>query len=49
MNSQSQLIVAEPYRVGLLAFSDGRFRVHKTLEALQFYCDLMDIPMDNVS
>jgi len=23
----------EPYRVGILAFSDGRLRVHKTLEA----------------
>jgi L-fucose isomerase len=32
MVSEPSHIWFEPYRVGLLAFSDGRFRVHKTLE-----------------
>lgn len=29
---QTTLTMSEPYRVGLVAFSDGRFRVHQTLE-----------------
>ncbi|MHC4106189.1 MAG: fucose isomerase, partial [Planctomycetota bacterium] len=32
MSIESAPVKLEPYRVGLLAFSDGRFRVHKTLE-----------------
>lgn len=32
MSIEPAPVKLEPYRVGLLAFSDGRFRVHKTLE-----------------
>ncbi|MBN2210692.1 MAG: hypothetical protein JW709_04775, partial [Sedimentisphaerales bacterium] len=32
MTPQNALLTANPFKVGLLSFSDGRFRVHKTLE-----------------
>ena len=32
MSIQPALLKSQPYRVGLLSFSDGRYRVHKNLE-----------------